>query len=130
MASLTDFLIENNVSDLTEEVILPGRLTAFKFKISVMTNKDFEGYSRLCRRLGKQGVSFDSEKFNMMTILDHTIEPNFRDAETIKKAGCKTPEEFVGRSLLPGEIVELARAIARLSGFSQDMNSLVDEAKN
>jgi hypothetical protein len=63
-------------------------------------------------------------------VLNHTIEPNFKDADSIKKAGCQSPEQFLYRSLLAGEIAELAQQISALSGFDKDMEETVEEAKN
>ena len=59
-----------------------------------------------------------------------TIEPNFKDADSIKKAGCQSPEQFLYKSLLAGEIAELAQQISALSGFDADMEEMVEEAKN
>jgi len=131
MGSLADFLVDNPVDNLTEDITISTRLKKYPFKIRVVSNREYDDYVRQCRQYGKKGkVVFDSSKFSLLIVLNHTVEPNFRDAAMIKKAGCKTPEEFVSRSLLPGEIADLTKAISQLSGFDQDMDFLVEEVKN
>lgn len=131
MSNLMQFLIENPVDNLTEEVIVSPRLAKFPFKIKGMTGPEFAEYQRMSTKIGKKRkVEFDSKTFNELVVLNHTLEPNFRDAESIKKAGCQTPEQFLYKSLLAGEISELAQEISALSGFDKDMDEEVEEAKN
>lgn len=131
MTTLLDFLADNPIDSLTEEVIISERLKDFKFKIKAMSGKDFDNYAKQSRRVTKKGKSdLDAEKLNMLIILNHTVEPDFRNVKALDKAKCQTPEEFINKSLLAGEINELSMAISRLSGFDQDINELVDEVKN
>jgi hypothetical protein len=131
MSKLLEFLIENPVDNVTEEIIISQRLKNFPFKIKAMTGQEFSDYQKLATAFGKKKkISFDSSKFNEQVVLNHTVEPNFRDAEGIKAAGCLTPEQFLYRSLLAGEISELANRISVLSGFDTDIDEAVEEAKN
>lgn len=131
MSGLLEFLVQNPVDNVTEEIIVSKRLEKFPFKIKAMTGQEFSEYQKLATAFGKKKkVSFDTQKFNEQVVLNHTTEPNFRDAESIKKAGCVTPEQFLYRSLLAGEISELATKISVLSGFEADMEETIDEAKN
>lgn len=129
--SLQDFLIQNSVEGITKEFVLSQRLKNFKFKIKPMTGAEFNQYQQLATKMSRHNkVEFDSKKFNEASIINHTVEPNFKDAESIKKAGCKTAEEFLNKCLLAGEQVDLAGEISKLSGFDQDINELREEAKN
>lgn len=131
MSNLTQFLIENPVDNLTATVIVSPRLAKFPFTIKGMTGPEFSQYQKMSTKISKnKKVEFDSKIFNELVVLNHTIEPNFRDAETVKKAGCQTPEQFLYKSLLAGEIQELAQQISSLSGFDRDMEETVEEAKN
>ena len=89
MSALLEFLIENPVDNLTAEVIVPPR----SCKMAVRDKGDdwprVRGVSKSFTKIGgKKKVEFDSKKFNELVVLNHTIEPNSRDAESIKKAGC------------------------------------------
>jgi len=58
------------------------------------------------------------------------IEPNFNDMQSIEKAGVRTPGEFINKVLKAGEIIDLSNAITEISGFDQDTDEIVEEAKN
>lgn len=131
MSNLMQFLIDNPVDNLTDEVVVSPRLAKFPFKIKGMTGPEFSEYQKLSTKIGRhKKVEFDNKIFNEMVVLNHTVEPNFRDAESIKKAGCQSPEQFLYKSLLAGEIAELSQQISSLSGFDRDMEDTVEEAKN
>ena len=131
MSNLMQFLIDNPVDNLTDEVVVSPRLAKFPFKIKGMTGPEFSEYQKLSTKIGRhKKVEFDSKIFNEMVVLNHTMEPNFRDAESIKKAGCQTPEQFLYKSLLAGEIAELSQQISSLSGFDKEFEDEVEEAKN
>lgn len=131
MSNLMQFLIDNPVDNLTDEVIVSARLAKFPFKIKGMTGPEFSEYQKLSTKISRhKKVEFDSKTFNELVVLNHTLEPNFRDAESIKKAGCQSPEQFLYKSLLAGEIAELSQQISSLSGFDRDMEDTVEEAKN
>lgn len=131
MSNLMQFLIDNPVDNLTDNVVVSPRLSKFPFKIKGMTGPEFSEYQKVSTKIGRhKKVEFDSKIFNELVVLNHTLEPNFRDAESIKKAGCQTPEQFLYKSLLAGEISELSQQISSLSGFDRDMEDTVEEAKN
>ncbi len=134
--NLQEFLNSNPVDNLIEEVAVSERLKdkegkIMKFKVKALTNTQFEEIRKKCMTMKKGGkVEFDAGKFNDSIVIANTIEPNFKDAESIKKLGCITPEQYLNKVLLAGEIVELSKQIQAISGFDQDMDELVEEAKN
>lgn len=131
MGSLLDFLVENPINDITEEIVVSQRLSKFRFTIKGMTGPEFTEYQTAATAIGRhKKVQFNSKLFNELVVINHTVEPNFRDAEAIKKAKCTTPEQFLYKSLLAGEIQELADRISSLSGFDKDLDETIDEAKN
>lgn len=127
---LSQFLINNPVNDLTKEVYVSSRFkdengNKIPFKIKAISGEEYASYRKQALRVSKNGVEFDTKKFNELIIINHTLDPNFRDAEAIKATGCMTPEQFMYRSLLAGEIDALAAKITDLSGF----NTTVEEAR-
>lgn len=140
MSLLKNFLIEN--SDITSkesEVAVSSRFkdekgNLLKFKIRPMTSDEFGKYQKACTTLNlagkKRSTQFDSAKFNLMVVVNHTIDPNFKEADLIKQLGVQTPEQAVNKTLLAGEIVELANQITTMSGFDNDINDDIEEAKN
>lgn len=137
MSTLQEFLNANPVDNLTAEVVVSDRFkdsegNILKFKIRAMSSDEFEE----CRKKSmtitggkRRNVELNLGKLNAAIVISCTLEPNFKDAESIQKLGCATPEQYLNRVLLPGEIVELSSQIQQLSGF-KDMDELIEEAKN
>lgn len=131
MSALVNFLLENPVDNVVADVVVSQRLANFPFKIRAMTGLEFAEYQKAATKIGRhKKVDFDNKVFNELVVLNNTVEPNFRDAETIKKAGCNSPEQFLYKCLLAGEIAELAQQISVLSGFDRDFEQVIEEAKN
>lgn len=131
MSALQDFLLENQSDNITGEVIISVRLSKMPFKIRAMTGKEFNEYQQAATKIHKgKRVDFNSALFREKVIINHTLEPNFKEADFIQKAGCATPEQLLNKVLLAGEIAELSNQISMLSGFDVELEDMVDEAKN
>jgi hypothetical protein len=129
MNSLEDFLALPNVDEIEEEVFVSKRLG--KFKVKAMSSDEFGEYQKRARgKVDKKGVDIDVAKFNLLIVAGQTVEPNFNNAELLKKAGCATATDLIKKKLLAGEIAELAQQITKLSGFDSDINEDIEEAKN
>ncbi|MFS8534840.1 MAG: hypothetical protein FWJ65_06735 [Limnochordales bacterium] len=136
MSKLQEFLNSHPIKGLTAEVAVSDRFkdekgNVLKFKISAMTNPQWEHYRREAMTIKtKQGtLDLNLDKLNKLIVINHTIDPNFKDAASIQALGCQTPEEYLDAVLLPGELAQLSQEIQRLSGF-KPMDELVEEAKN
>ena len=135
MSKLMNFLINNTIENLTEEVVISDRFKVdgeiLKFKIKAVTPDEFSDLQKQCTKIGKKGkMNFDSKMFNEQLIVNYTVEPNFKDAGSIKRAGCITPEQLLNKTLLAGEVATLVEQISTLSGFDKDLEELREEAKN
>ncbi|MEC0310185.1 XkdN-like protein [Paenibacillus lautus] len=134
--NLQDFLNANPVDNLTEEVAISPRFkdekgNQLKFTIKAMTPAEFEDIRKKSTQIKKgKKVEFDNQLFNLSIAINHTVNPDFRNAESIKKLGLATPEDYVQKVLLAGELSTLVQKINELSGFDVAMNDLVDEVKN
>lgn len=131
--SLLEFLIANPINNFTEELYVSPRFktAGYKFKITAMSGEQFSRYQQEAIAVGRhRNVRFDSKTFQENIVLNHTVEPNFRDEHAVKSAGCRTPQEFLYKVLLAGEISELSNAISSLSGFDKDPEDEKDSIKN
>ena len=137
--NLQEFLNKNNVAGIEKTVTISKRLTdpdtgeLFKFKIRALSSKEHEHARNMATRMPKnknERVQVDNTIYCSQIILAGCIEPNFKDAQSIAELNCVSPEEYINRVLLPGEINDLSNEIDRLSGFGEDMSELVEEAKN
>lgn len=137
MSKLQQFLNANPVSGMTKEVVVSDRFkdekgNILKFTIRAISPSEFEEIRKraLIVKKGGKEFEFDTGKFNMDLIVNCTVDPNFKDAESIKALGCVSPDQYVNKVLLAGEVEELANQIREFSGFDKDLDELVDEAKN
>ncbi len=135
MSNLQAFLNNNVVEDIMEDVLVSKRFKdekgeLLKFKIRAITDSEMSDIQKICMRTGKKGkVDFDVSKFNRLIAIKGSIEPKFEDAESIKSVGCITPEDYIKKVMLPGEIATLAEQIQTLSGYT-DLEDLKELAKN
>lgn len=132
---LSEFLIKNPVNNLTKEVYVSSRFVdeqgnKIPFKIKAMSGEAYASYRKQALSITKNGVEFDTKKFNELIVINQTVDPNFREADAIKAAGCVTPEQYMYRSLLAGEIDALAAKISELSGFNVTIEEARDSVKN
>ncbi len=58
-----------------------------------------------------------SEDTNVHIVLAGVTEPSLKDKALMEKYSAVTPGELIKKMLLPGEIVELAREVEKLSGY-------------
>lgn len=138
MSTLQEFLNENTVEGITAEVPVSNRFRdkegkLLKFKIKPLTDKEFESYRKKAMKMSMNNggeVELDNSKFVSQIVINHTIDPNFKDAKSIEKTSCHTPDQYLSKVLLAGEVNELAQQIQKLSGFNQSFSELVEEAKN
>ena len=126
MNDLEKFLALPDVSEITEKVFVSERLG--EFTVRAMTADEHGNYQkRALGKIVKGGADFDS---GILVVAGQTVEPDFSNAELLKKAGCATATEFIKRKLKAGEIAELSNKICEISGFESDENKEVEEAKN
>lgn len=132
MSELSNFLLENTISDLTEEVELTGRLKGKKFRIKVATADEYAQYVKVCQKIipGKKEFQMDADRFRLLLLKNHVVEPCFTDAKLLEEAKCNTPEQFINSRLLIGEQSVLQEAILTLSGFNTDLKEDIEVAKN
>lgn len=115
--TVQEFLNINRVDNIYSEVSVSRRICNEKgepylFKIKALTSEEFQGAKNRAAK-GKG----DLNSFKAAVVIGGCKEPNFKDAESIRVLGVNTPEEYLRRVLLTGEISCLAGEILKLSGF-------------
>lgn len=132
---LSEFLIKNPVNNITAEVYVSNRFVdengkKLPFTIKAMSGEAYASYRKEALKVTSKGADFDTKRFNELIVINNTLNPDFRNAEAIKAAGCVTPVQFMYRSLLAGEIDALAAKISELSGFNITVEEAKEEVKN
>lgn len=134
MSKLSAFLNPASIQE-EREVIISDRFKDEKgnlvpFKIRAMSQAENDQNVKRCtkkRKVGNQTEEyFDNIEFSRRTIVDATVEPDFRATELCEAYGVLDPLLVPGKMLRPGEYSRLMQEINELSGFAD----LEEEAKN
>ena len=134
MSKLSAFLNPANIQE-EREVVISDRFKDDKgnpvaFKIRAMSQAENDENVKRCtkkRRVGNQTEEyFDNIEFSRRTIVEATVEPDFRAKELCDAYGVLDPLLVPGKMLRPGEYSRLMQEINELSGFAD----LEEEAKN
>jgi len=128
MSKLMDFLENRSKNDEKEKKIIFSADTEEMATITKVTPLAQAHYQK--RAMSLENQSFDTGRYQMDLIINHTIDPNFKDAEILKKSGFAKPEDLVNALLSAGEAQELASEISKFSGLDKSIKDLKKEAKN
>lgn len=131
MNDLKSFLSKHDVSNVTEVIKLSGRLSEFPITIKAITGPENSEYQKLCveNPNNPKKRSFNNRRYNELIVINHVVDPSFKDADWLKEMGCASPTQLLYKTLLAGEIQELSEKILKLSGFN-DVEEDVEEVKN
>lgn len=136
MSTLQEILNLNIVDDIHTYVEISDRLKDkdgknLKFKIKPILFEELNRIKKKATVLDKDGKPIiDEAILNMLCIIQATIEPNFKDAKSIEKLGVFTPEQYINKVLLAGEIDRLINEILKISGFLINIEEMVADIKN
>lgn len=139
MSTLQQFLNSNPVDNLTAEVAISNRFkdeegNVLKFTIRAMSADDMAAYQKRAMKINPKSkdrkVEIDASAIAKAIVINHTVVPSFKDAESIRGLGCSDADEYLQKVLLAGEIEELSKEIQQISGYNTNFEELVDEAKN
>lgn len=133
--SVQDFLLQNPVQDMKTKVIVSERLKDYPFEIRAVTAPEMESYQRMCIKnpMSKKKREFDTAQFNRLIVINHTVSPSFKDTAFLSRMSEGgvgiTPDMALNKYLTGGEITRLSDQILTFSGFNEDLDDVVDEAK-
>mgnify|MGYP001149210038 CR=1 FL=1 len=134
--TLQEFLNQNIVEGMTKEIPISNRLRdsegkLFTATIKTVTQKEVKELRRKHTKINKKGEpEVNSEAFAEELVVENTLNPNFKDAESIKKLGCINAYQYLNKVLLSGEVNRLHLEILKFSGFKEDIDELTEEVKN
>lgn len=79
---------------------------------------------------GERSTQFDKERYMMASVMKAVIYPNLNDADLQDSYGVVSAEGLIKKMLLPGELDDLANAVAQALGFETSVADDVEMAKN
>lgn len=134
--SLQDILNLNVVDSIYSYVEISNRLKDddgenIKFKIKPILFEELNRLKKKATFLDKdKNLSIDEGYLNLLCIIECTLEPSFKDAKSINELKLSTPEQYLNKVLLAGEIENLIKEILKISGFIEELGGMVDDIKN
>lgn len=136
MSSLQEILNLNVVDNITHYVEISNRLKDkngdnLKFKVKPISFEELNRLKRKATFIDKNGQAIiDEGKLNTLCIIESTLEPSFKDIKSMEKLNINTPEQYLNKVLLAGEIERLIKEILVISGFMESIDELVCDIKN
>lgn len=135
MSKLQDFLLKDAPvgGDTAEVAIAPF---PYPFVIRSITEAENKTLRKSCQKVTiekksrQKQTETDIDLYNNRLIVACCVEPNFKDAALQEKYGVMGAEDLLDKLLKPGQFTDLLLAVHELNGFSDDVNELVEEAKN
>lgn len=114
MDNTLDLLLKMDPPDLPEKEYKLKRLSGIcgspvVFKLRALP------YSRAAEITRAQ-----KDDIEVHILLAGVAEPNLKSPELMARYNAATPAEMVKKMLLPGEIIDISRAVERLSGYRTD----------
>lgn len=126
-------LLKAGMKDVVKEekIFFSARLPEEQATIRPMTSAQFSDYQKRAMAFGKKGTTtFNQQLYNELILLNHVVDPDFKDAATMKDAGVQTSEQLINAFLTAGEAAFLVESILRISGFGDSLDDLREQAKN
>lgn len=142
MGKLQDFLLKGKLETAKEmEVVVSPRFAdetgkPLPFKVKAITEAENKEIRKGCQKVSfnkktrQKDTETDTDLYMARLVIACTVEPNFKDAQLQNTYGVVGAETLLNTILNPGEYAELLQAIQTINGFDDDMNELVEEAKN
>ena len=135
MGKLQEFLTANKVeNNITSEVMI--KPFPHPFVIRSITQAENAQIRKSCtitdfnRKTHQKETKTDSQLYITRLVVACTVDPCFKDAEFQEDYGVMGAEALVEKLLTPGQYAELVSAVEEINSFDNDMQELVDEAKN
>ena len=129
MSKLDEFLNLSDVCEIKKTITVNLGGKDFELVIRPITEEEHTEFQRRSNVISKNKVTFDSGKYSSLVLEACIIEPNFKDAEFLKKAKCVSATEFINKKFPAGVVADISQKIQEISGFeSYDLE--IENAKN
>lgn len=129
MSKLDDFLNLADVSEIKKAIKINLNGKELELVIRPITEAEHSEFQRRSNVINKNKITFDSGKYSNLVLEACIVEPNFKDAEFLKRVNCVSATEFINKKFPAGVVSDISSEIQKLSGFeSYDME--IENAKN
>lgn len=130
MSTLDDFLNLPDLSDMTSTIAIEANGKKFDFVVRPISDDDYKEYQRRSQRKQGNTITVDQNKLRTCILENHIVEPNFGDPKFLEKTNCTTSYEFLQKKFPAGVLQDIVGQVLKISGFMDDINVEIEEAKN
>lgn len=125
---------ETEVEILVSERFKDSEGNIIPWKISLLSADEIydikKRSTKSIKKGGQRTVTVDTEAIRDTAIVESVIYPNLKDVELQEAYGAMTPLELAKRMLEGREYERLGDRILKEQGFIDDINTMIDDAKN
>lgn len=129
MSKLDDFLNLSDVSEIKKTIKINLGGKELELVIRPITEEEHIDFQRRSNVFNKNKITFDTGKYSSLILEACIVEPNFQDADFLKKVKCVSASEFINKKFPAGIVSDIAQKIQELSGF-ESYNVEIENAKN
>lgn len=135
MGQLTDFLMRDYEQESVQREVMISPFP-FPFILRSITQEENKELEKSCEKkkfnpkTKQTEVETDRNLYVSRLLVTCCVEPNFKDADLQARFGVMGAEALAEKLLTPGQYSNLMLAVQELNGFDDDINDLVEEAKN
>ncbi|GAA0378941.1 phage tail assembly chaperone [Bacillus horti] len=140
MSELQAFFAQNVKADVTENFIVSERFKGqdgkpIPWKLRTMTEAENEeirksATTRVKQKRGTYAAETNHNEYMVKLVVASVVHPDLKNAELQKSYGVMGADMLLKEMLFPGEYGKLAGKVVEMNGFDEDINDLMDEAKN
>lgn len=136
--SLSAFLKQNALSVENEKHVISDRFAdengPIPWEIRALSEDENQAIRKSCTKLsGRKGPKVPETDYNAYLAkltAEAVVYPNLKDAKLQESYGALGADDLLKKMLTAGEYAELLAIVQDVSGFSEDMDDLIEEAKN
>ena len=140
MSGLNAFLSQNAIKMENEKHIISDRFKdengkTIPWEIRSMTESESSSMrkqftKKIKNKNGTITTDTDTEGYIAKVVVECVVFPNLKDAELQKSYGVMGAESLIKKMLKTGEYSRLVEIVQEVNGFDEDMNEIVEKAKN
>lgn len=124
LSSLEGLLAKNRIDPnevITQKMYVERLDTEIEVSFRRLSYAKYKYFKRAAITSKRGGAeSFDIDKYRTALVLDCLVDPDFTKTEFLSSFGAPNGEVGISMVFLTGEIISLAEAILKESGFSED----------
>ena len=135
MGQLTDFLMRDYEQESVQREVMISPFP-FPFVLRSITQEENKELEKSCEKkkfnpkTKQTEVETDRNLYVSRLLVTCCVEPNFKSTDLQARFGVMGVEALAEKLLTPGQYSNLMLAVQELNGFDDDINDLVEEAKN